>query len=109
MVKAPLNHKPDRQSGQPADLPGGLSVVSILTTRGVLILLRFYRYVVSPLLPPGCRFTPTCSQYMIEAIQAYGVVRGGLIGLKRISRCHPFAAGGDDPFSAHLERRHWFR
>lgn len=59
--------------------------------------IKGYRYLISPLLPPSCRFTPTCSEYTIEAISKYGVLKGALLGMKRILRCHPFSAGGYDP------------
>ena len=62
-----------------------------------LKLLRFYQRVISPLFPPACRFTPTCSQYTYEAIERYGLFKGGWLGLKRILRCHPFNPGGYDP------------
>lgn len=60
-------------------------------------LLRVYKYAVSPLLPPSCRFVPTCSDYAAEAIAKHGFLRGSWLGVKRISRCHPFCAGGYDP------------
>ncbi len=63
----------------------------------VLGLIRFYQRVISPLFPPTCRFTPTCSHYSFEAISRYGLFRGGWLSLKRISRCHPFNPGGHDP------------
>jgi hypothetical protein len=63
----------------------------------IVILLRAYKGVVSPILPPACRFHPTCSEYMLEAVQRYGAARGVWLGLKRLSRCHPFHAGGLDP------------
>ncbi|HZN11717.1 MAG TPA: membrane protein insertion efficiency factor YidD [Blastocatellia bacterium] len=59
--------------------------------------LRFYKYAISPLLPPACRFTPTCSEYAAEAISRYGFRRGVALGLRRLARCHPFSAGGYDP------------
>ncbi len=62
-----------------------------------LWLIRFYQRAISPLFPPSCRFTPTCSQYTYEAIEKYGLVKGGWLGVKRISRCHPFNPGGYDP------------
>ena len=62
-----------------------------------LFLLRAYKYVISPLLPPSCRFTPTCSQYAAEAIAKYGFLKGSALALKRLSRCHPFSEGGYDP------------
>ncbi len=63
----------------------------------ILGAIRFYQKYISPMYPPTCRFTPTCSQYTYEAISKYGVVKGGWLGIKRISRCHPFNPGGYDP------------
>jgi hypothetical protein len=60
-------------------------------------LLRAYKVVISPILPPSCRFTPTCSEYASEAIARHGVFRGLILGGKRLLRCHPFSAGGYDP------------
>ena len=60
-------------------------------------LLRIYKLLVSPLLPSACRFHPTCSEYMREAIEKHGVVKGVGRGLRRLSRCHPFHEGGFDP------------
>lgn len=65
--------------------------------RLVLALIRFYRRFISPALPPSCRFTPTCSEYTYEAIERYGVARGGWLGVKRIVRCNPLNPGGYDP------------
>jgi len=65
--------------------------------RLVLALLRLYKRFVSPILPPSCRFHPTCSEYMAQAIERYGVVRGGWLGIKRLSRCQPWNPGGYDP------------
>ena len=59
--------------------------------------LRFYRCFLSPLKPPMCRFSPTCSQYAAEAIEAHGILRGGAYAVWRILRCHPFCQGGHDP------------
>ena len=66
-------------------------------TRVALLLLRFYKRAVSPLLPPACRFTPTCSEYAYEAVARHGVARGGWLATKRLLRCHPLSAGGYDP------------
>lgn len=60
-------------------------------------LLRFYQLLVSPLLGPRCRFHPSCSHYMQEAVQAHGASRGLWLGLRRLARCHPFNPGGYDP------------
>lgn len=63
----------------------------------MLALIAFYRNCISPLTPPTCRFTPTCSQYAVEAIQKYGPFKGGWLALRRILRCHPFGGSGYDP------------
>lgn len=63
----------------------------------ILLLLRFYKRWISPLLPAACRFEPTCSTYMYEAIQKKGVFIGVCLGAKRLLKCHPFCAGGFDP------------
>ncbi len=60
-------------------------------------LIRFYQKCISPLTPPSCRFTPTCSQYALEAFRKYGVFKGGWLTIKRISRCHPLGGSGYDP------------
>jgi len=65
--------------------------------RSVVALLGFYKNWISPLLPSACRFYPTCSEYMREAVEKYGVLRGVWLGARRLSRCHPFHAGGFDP------------
>lgn len=63
----------------------------------LLCLIRFYQGAISPLIPPTCRYTPTCSQYAVEAITKYGALKGGWLSMKRILRCHPFCKGGYDP------------
>ena len=68
-----------------------------LTAKIMLGLIRFYQYAVSPLIPPHCRYTPTCSQYALEAIEKYGAWKGGKLALFRILRCNPFSKGGYDP------------
>jgi uncharacterized protein len=59
--------------------------------------IRLYKRFLSPLLPPSCRFTPSCSRYTVEAIQRHGALRGTLLGTWRILRCNPFGKGGYDP------------
>lgn len=60
-------------------------------------MIRFYRSFVSPLKPPCCRFTPTCSEYALQAIEKYGALKGSWLAVKRIIRCNPFCKGGYDP------------
>lgn len=63
----------------------------------LLLPIYFYKYSISPLLPPACRYTPTCSEYAIEAIKKYGPVKGFWLALKRFMRCHPWGGHGYDP------------
>ena len=65
--------------------------------RVVIGALHFYKHWISPVLPAACRYYPTCSEYMTEAVAKYGVVRGIWLGTRRLLRCHPFHAGGYDP------------
>ena len=60
-------------------------------------LIELYRRYLSPMLPPSCRYTPSCSLYTLQAIEKYGALRGGFMGIFRVLRCHPFARGGFDP------------
>lgn len=62
-----------------------------------LLIIRFYQNTISRVTPPSCRFTPSCSHYTYEAIDKHGFAKGGWLGLKRISRCHPWHPGGYDP------------
>lgn len=63
----------------------------------VLLPVRFYRFFISPLLGPRCRFEPSCSHYAEQAIVEHGIVRGAVLSLKRLSKCHPWHQGGYDP------------
>ena len=65
--------------------------------RSLAVLIRGYQLFISPLLPASCRFHPSCSQYALEAVERYGVIRGGWLGVRRLVRCHPFHPGGFDP------------
>jgi len=69
----------------------------------VLLLLRGYKGFISPMLAPACRYVPTCSEYAMEAVDRFGVVRGSWMAVWRVLRCHPFVKGGYDPV---LESKH---
>ena len=72
-----------------------------------IILIRFYKKVISPYLPSSCRFYPTCSEYAIGAIEVHGAFKGGMMAVKRILRCHPFNKGGYDPVPGRHEHVHY--
>lgn len=65
--------------------------------RVALLLIKLYQSTISTVIPPSCRFTPTCSQYTYEAIEKYGFFKGSWLGARRIARCHPWNPGGYDP------------
>jgi putative membrane protein insertion efficiency factor len=62
-----------------------------------IIIVRAYQILISPIFPSSCRYQPTCSQYMLEALKKYGLFKGGWLGLKRIFSCHPWGGSGFDP------------
>lgn len=68
-----------------------------MIAKSLVGLLKFYKRWVSPMLPSACRFAPTCSVYMMQAIERFGPITGVWLGLKRLGRCHPFCEGGHDP------------
>jgi hypothetical protein len=68
-----------------------------ILTFPLIFLVRFYQTAISPFTPHSCRFEPTCSSYMIEALQVHGVLKGGFMGVKRILSCHPWGKTGYDP------------
>ena len=63
----------------------------------LVLVVRGYQVAISPMLPPSCRYYPTCSQYAVEALERHGALRGSWLALRRILRCHPFRPGGYDP------------
>ncbi len=63
----------------------------------LIVLIRGYQKLISPLFPPTCRFYPTCSSYFIQALQKYGAIKGSYLGIRRLLRCHPWNDGGYDP------------
>jgi putative membrane protein insertion efficiency factor len=62
-----------------------------------ILLIKIYQLLISPLFPSSCRYSPTCSHYTLEALKKYGLLKGGWLGIKRISRCHPWGGSGYDP------------
>ena len=90
------------ESGRDGTIDFARQIVDRLKMRSfaqcvALYLLRAYKWAISPMFPPACRYTPTCSEYATEAIERYGLLRGGLMGIARVLRCHPFVKGGYDP------------
>ena len=65
----------------------------------MIVFIKGYQKFISPLFPPVCRFYPTCSTYFISALEKYGAIKGGALGIKRVLKCHPFNQGGYDPLS----------
>lgn len=72
----------------------------------LIMLVRFYRLAISPLLGINCRYDPTCSRYAIEALQTHGVMRGTWLAAKRIGRCHPWGGSGYDPVPENHQEKH---
>jgi putative membrane protein insertion efficiency factor len=66
-------------------------------SRVIIVFIRIYKRVLSPLLPPACRFVPTCSEYAMQALEKYGLIKGLYLSVRRVLRCHPFHPGGYDP------------
>lgn len=71
--------------------------IALAPRYAVLFLISAYKAIISPMLPPSCRFQPTCSEYAYEAISRYGIIKGGRLAIWRILRCNPFCRGGYDP------------
>jgi hypothetical protein len=65
--------------------------------RILLIVIKAYQYLISPMLGPSCRYTPTCSEYAAQAVKKYGAIKGLWLSIKRVGRCHPWHDGGYDP------------
>ncbi len=75
-----------------------------IATQIIIMIIKGYQALVSPFLPPSCRFTPSCSSYALTSIGRFGPVRGGMLALRRILRCHPWNLGGYDPVPPGVER-----
>ena len=74
-----------------------MTLLHELLKKLLILPIRLYQWLISPLLPKSCRFQPTCSHYMVEAIREWGIFKGTWLGLKRIGRCHPWGGHGYDP------------
>lgn len=74
-----------------------MKVLRKILTTPIVLLVKIYQWVISPILPMACRYTPTCSNYMLEALQKHGVFKGTWLGIKRIASCHPCGGHGHDP------------
>ena len=74
-----------------------MSSLLLIPRRVLAALIRGYQLGLSPLLPPSCRFTPSCSQYALEAVSRHGAIKGAWLAARRLARCHPFHPGGFDP------------
>jgi uncharacterized protein len=74
-----------------------VAALPALPRRLLAALIRGYQRILSPLLPPSCRFYPSCSQYALEAVTRHGALKGGWLAARRLARCHPFHPGGYDP------------
>lgn len=76
-----------------------------MIARLLILLVRAYQRLLSPLLPPSCRFYPSCSAYAVEALRRHGALRGSWLTLRRLGRCHPFHPGGLDPVPVFPRKR----
>lgn len=74
-----------------------ITLISRVLALVLILPIRFYQIAISPLLPSACRFTPTCSQYAVEALRRHGPLKGGWLAIRRICRCHPWGGSGYDP------------
>lgn len=71
----------------------------------LMLLIKLYQKAISPLMPPSCRFHPTCSSYGLEAIETHGALKGSWLAIRRISKCHPFHEGGFDPVPEKVKKK----
>ncbi|MES2798945.1 MAG: membrane protein insertion efficiency factor YidD [Bacteroidota bacterium] len=74
-----------------------MELVKSIFSFPIVVLVKIYQWIISPLTPQSCRYTPTCSNYMLEALQVHGPIKGTWLGLKRIASCHPWGGHGHDP------------
>ncbi len=95
-----MSHKTDTHNADCTtneNRKSALAPLSAFAAKVLICPIRFYQRYISPLTPPSCRFTPTCSQYAVEALQKHGPLKGLYLAIKRILRCHPWGGHGYDP------------
>jgi len=103
-----LGHKTTEQVGRDITILLGIKKLTVLIqlpAKVFSILARLYQLLISPFTPGSCRFDPTCSQYAIEAINRFGLIKGSVVSLKRIARCQPFGKWGFDPVPSSIKTR----
>ncbi len=83
-----------------------MEIIKKIISFPFILLIRFYKLFISPITPSSCRHIPTCSTYSLEAIQKHGAINGGWLGLKRISKCHPWGTSGFDPVPTIIVKRY---
>lgn len=81
-----------------------MKIVYTILSAPFILLVKIYQWIISPILPQSCRYTPTCSAYMIEALQVWGPIKGLYLGIRRISSCHPWGGHGHDPVPKRNEK-----
>ena len=96
LTRSPTNAPVPGSHSSRLSLSKALQIPAGMAARGLLMLIWVYQVAISPLTRPRCRFQPTCSEYARQAIVVHGFLRGSLLAIKRIARCHPFADGGVD-------------
>jgi hypothetical protein len=88
-----------------------MNELNSIMKRLLIMFLKAYRYLISPLFPQSCRFTPSCSEYSMEAVERFGAIRGAALAAGRVLKCHPFCDGGYDPVPdykpVHKEKINW--
>lgn len=82
-----------------------MKIIKKIIGRILIFLVRIYQYGISPIFPSSCRYTPTCSNYMIEAVKVHGAFKGFALGIKRVSSCHPWGGSGYDPVPPKEEKK----
>ena len=96
LTKSPINAPAPESRSSRLSLSKALQIPAGMAASGLLMLIWVYQVAISPFTRPRCRFQPTCSEYARQAIVVHGFLRGSLLAIKRIARCHPFADGGVD-------------